>query len=68
MKIKQLIKLLEEVENKEKYVNLLGNQINGEDEEFDVIFNHLEVWNDANDSITLFASIITENKKDFING
>ena len=68
MKIKELIKLLEEVENKEKYVNLLGNQINGEDEEFDVIFNHLEVWNDANDSITLFASIITENKKDFING
>ena len=68
MKIKELIILLEEVENKEKYVNLLGNQINGEDEEFDVIFNHLEVWNDANDSITLFASIITENKKDFING
>ena len=54
MKIKELIKLLEEVENKEKYINLLGNQTNGEDEDFDVVFNHLEVWNDGNDSITIF--------------
>tara|TARA_R110002167_G_C12199648_1_gene606582 strand:- start:116 stop:289 length:174 start_codon:yes stop_codon:yes gene_type:complete len=54
VKIKELIKLLEEVENKEKYINLLGNQTNGEDEDFDVVFNHLEVWNDGNDSITIF--------------
>ena len=54
MQIKELIKLLEEVENKEKYINLLGNETNGEDEEFDVIFNHLEIWNDGDDSITIF--------------
>ena len=54
MQIKELIKLLEEVENKEKYINLLGNETNGEDKEFDVIFNHLEVWNDGDDSITIF--------------
>tara|TARA_R110000824_G_scaffold130041_1_gene291698 strand:- start:760 stop:960 length:201 start_codon:yes stop_codon:yes gene_type:complete len=56
MKVKELIKLLEEVENKEKYINLLGNQTNGENEEFDVIFNHLEVWNDGDESITLFLA------------
>jgi len=54
MQIKELIKLLEEVENKEKYINLLGNETNGENEEYDVIFNHLEVWNDGDDSITIF--------------
>tara|TARA_R110000868_G_scaffold186747_1_gene429228 strand:- start:714 stop:887 length:174 start_codon:yes stop_codon:yes gene_type:complete len=54
MQIKELIKLLEEVENKEKYINLLGNETNGENEEFDVIFKHLEVWNDGDDSITIF--------------
>jgi hypothetical protein len=56
MKIKELIKLLEEVENKEKYINLLGNETNGEDEEFDVVFKNLEVWNDSDDSITIFLA------------
>jgi hypothetical protein len=56
MKIKELIKLLEEVENKEKYINLLGNETNGEDEEFDVVFKNLEVWNDSEDSITIFIA------------
>tara|TARA_R110002167_G_scaffold124657_1_gene304214 strand:- start:104 stop:313 length:210 start_codon:yes stop_codon:yes gene_type:complete len=63
MKIKQLIKLLEEVENKEKYINLLGNQTNGENEDFDIIFNNIELWDDGDESITLFTSIITDNKK-----
>ena len=63
MKIKQLIKLLEEVENKEKYINLLGNQTNGENEDFDIIFNNIEVWDDGDESITLFTSIITDNNR-----
>ena len=62
MKIKKLIQLLEEVENKEKYINLLGNQTNGEDEDFDVVFNHLEVWNDGDESITLFLSNVINQK------
>jgi len=56
MKIKELIKLLEEVENKEKEILILGNQTNGEDEELDIKFNNLEIWNDGEESITLFIS------------
>ena len=56
MKIKELIKLLEEVENKEKEILILGNQTNGEDEELDINFNNLEIWNDGEESITLFVS------------
>lgn len=56
MKIKELIKLLEEVENKQKDILILGNQTNGEDEELDIKFNNLEVWNDGEESITLFVS------------
>jgi len=56
MKIKELIKLLEEVENKEKYIHILGNETNGEDDEFDIIFEHLEIWNDGDESITMFLT------------
>jgi len=56
MKIKELIKLLEEVENKEKDILILGNETNGEDEQLDIKFNNLEIWNDGEESITLFIS------------
>ena len=56
MKIKELIKLLEEVENKEKEILILGNETNGEDEQLDINFNNLEIWNDGEESITLFIS------------
>jgi hypothetical protein len=56
MKIKELIKLLKEVENKEKEILILGNETNGEDEQLDIKFNNLEIWNDGDESITLFVS------------
>ena len=56
MKIKELIELLEEVENKEKEILILGNETNGEDEQLDINFNNLEIWNDGEKSITLFVS------------
>ena len=56
MKIKELIKLLEEVENKEKDILILGNETNGEDDQLDIKFNNLEIWNDGEKSITLFVS------------
>jgi len=59
MKIKDLIKQLEEIENKDKYIHILGNETNGEDEEFDIIFNDIEVWDDGDESITLFLSNVT---------
>jgi hypothetical protein len=54
MKIKKLIKLLQEVENQDKHIHLLGNRVNGEDSDFDLIFSNVEVWDDGDESITLF--------------
>jgi hypothetical protein len=54
MTVKELIKQLQEIENKDKFIYLLGNQINGEDEHFDIKFDNIEVWNDGDNSITLF--------------
>ena len=60
MKVKELIKELQKIENQDKYIHLLGNTTNGEDEDFDIIFNNIEVWDDGDESITLFMSVITE--------
>ena len=60
MKVKELIAELQRVENQEYFIHLLGNHTNGEDEDFDIIFNNIEVWNDGDESITLFLSNITE--------
>ena len=60
MIVKELIAELQKIENQDKYIHLLGNRTNGEDEDFDIIFNNIEVWNDGDESITLFMSVITE--------
>lgn len=54
MTVIELIKELQQVENKDKYIHLLGNNINGENDDFDIIFDDIEVWNDGDESITLF--------------
>ena len=54
MSVNELIKQLQEVEDKGKYIHLLGNNTNGEDEDFDIIFNNIEVWDDGDESITYF--------------
>jgi len=54
MTVKELIKQLKEVENKDKFIHLLGNEINGDDDDFDIRFNSIEVWDDGDESITLF--------------
>tara|TARA_B100001758_G_C18392486_1_gene603786 strand:+ start:1250 stop:1426 length:177 start_codon:yes stop_codon:yes gene_type:complete len=54
MTVKEFIKELQQVENQDKYIHLLGNNINGEDDDFDIIFDDIEVWNDGDESITLF--------------
>ena len=56
MKVKELIKQLEEIKNKNKYIHLLGNLENPENEDSDIIFENVEVWDDADESITLFIS------------
>lgn len=54
MTVKELIQELQQVENQEKYIHLLGNDINKESDDFDIIFDDIEVWDDGDESITLF--------------
>jgi hypothetical protein len=54
MKVIELIKELQEIKNKDKYIHLLGNETNGDDDDFDIIFDNVEVWDDSDESITLF--------------
>lgn len=56
MKVKDLIKQLQEIEDKNKYIHLLGNLNNAKDEDDDIIFENIEVWDDGDESITLFLS------------
>jgi len=58
MKVKDLIKQLEVINNKDAAINLLGNALNPEDEKTDIRFNTLELWEDGEESITLFVGII----------
>lgn len=67
MKVKELIAELLKVENQEAEVTLLGNVGHPEDEETDVRFQHLEVWNDGEDSITLFVCFDEETLEDIKN-
>ena len=61
MKITELIDELEELKKQGKtHLTLLGNTSNGEDDDFDIQFNNLEVWNDGETTATLFMSVITE--------
>ena len=65
MKVKDLIKELQRVDDQDSSIHLLGNHTSGEDEDFDIFFNNIEVWDDAHsydgdECITLFMSHITE--------
>ena len=62
MKIKDLIKQLEQIKNKNKYIHLLGNLNNPEDEDDDMIFENIEVWDDGDESITLFLNSYPKTK------
>ena len=59
----EIKKLIEELQNCLKegktHLTLLANQTNGEDTDFDMIMNNLEVWNDGEETATLFMSNIT---------
>ena len=61
MKIKKLIEQLENcLKDGKTHLTLLANQTNGEDTDFDMHMNNLEVWNDGEETATLFMSNITE--------
>jgi len=61
MEIKKLIEKLENcLKDGKTHLTLLANQTNGEDTDFDMHMNNLEVWNDREETATLFMSNITE--------
>ena len=61
MEIKKLIGQLQEcLKDGKTHLILLANQTNGEDTDFDMHMNNLEVWNDGEETATLFMSDITE--------
>ncbi len=63
MEITKLINELKQLKKEGKtHLTLLGNNLNGEDPEFDINFNNLEIWNDGEETATLFMSVITEYK------
>ena len=61
MRVKDLIKQLQEVENKDKFIHLLGNSENPEDENCDIFFEDAEVWDDGSERITLFLNSYPTN-------
>lgn len=57
MKVKNLIKQLEELNKPDAKITLLGNVGNPEDEETDLYFDNIEIWDDGDESITLFVCL-----------
>ncbi len=60
MKVKELIDQLSKIENQEAEITLLGNVGHPEDEETDLYFDILELWEDGEESITLFVGLSDE--------
>jgi hypothetical protein len=60
MKVKELIKQLESIKNQEAEITLLGNVGHPEDEETDMYFDIVEVWEDGEETITLFVGLSDE--------
>jgi hypothetical protein len=57
MKIQELIDQLKALNKPNADIVLLGNTGNPEDEDTDMYFDKLEVWNDGEDSITIFVGL-----------
>lgn len=63
MRVHELITLLEALDKPNAEITLLGNLGNPEDEDNDMYFDKVEVWNDGEDTITLFVGLNEENSK-----
>lgn len=63
MKVKDLIKQLQELNKPDADIVLLGNVGHPEDEETDMYFDLVEVWDDGEESITLFVGLKVDNIK-----
>jgi hypothetical protein len=63
MTIQELIDELTALDKPNANIVLLGNTGNSEDEDTDMYFDKVEVWNDGEDSITIFVGLNEENTK-----
>lgn len=54
MKVRELINLLQEVENTDATIDFVGNNTDARDPNHDAEYNTAEVWHDGENSITLF--------------
>tara|TARA_R110000823_G_scaffold303405_3_gene424782 strand:+ start:320 stop:499 length:180 start_codon:yes stop_codon:yes gene_type:complete len=54
--VNDLIQKLQLIENKNNLIDLIGNETKGEDEDFDINFNDLEIWDNSDDTVTLFLN------------
>ncbi len=60
MKVKDLIKQLEVIKNQDAEITLLGNVGHPEDEETDLYFDFVELWEDGEETITMFVGLSNE--------
>lgn len=63
MKVKDLILELQKIQNQDAEINILGNVGYPDDEETDLYFDYIELWEDGDSSITLFVGL-TDNTID----
>lgn len=56
MTIKELINELKSIDNDKKTIVFAGNQVNYEDPDYDIKFDRLDLWNDGDETITLYLS------------
>ena len=55
--VQNLIDELTALNKPDAVITFQGNEFNSEDDEADIIFDNLEIWNDGEDSITLFMGM-----------
>lgn len=57
MTVRELKEQLERIENQDSEITFVGNLGNVEDDDDDFYFDKLEVWEDGEETITLFLSL-----------
>lgn len=56
MTVKELINELKAIGDDKKTIVFSGNQVNYEDPDYDIKFDRLDLWNDGDETITLYLS------------
>jgi len=64
MKVAELIQKLQELNKPEAEITLMGNLGHPEDDEADRYFDVAEVWNDGEETITLFFGMNIPTEED----